>query len=310
VTEPTCFIAMPMTTHPNEQALYIDVEHWTHVMEWLFVPAIEAAGFRPVLPKSKGANLIHADIVKKLETSDMVLCDFSGWNVNVFFELGVRVSLDKPMALVHDEVKTIPFDLGGVNAHKYESGMRTWETPDEIERLSQHIRDSAESCGDNNPLWKQFGLTLRAQEPVTKQTPETARVDLLSAKLDELIEGLRTGVLNPQRVAEQVARENLDRYMSEGPSHSVGWTNEEAQLHRKANRDGLLKALWLTPLMEGVHISARAVGDVVYIGLSAEQAPETVKSTLFELASHYGVPIRFEYVPYVPADGSEDDNSS
>jgi len=43
--KPTCFIAMPITTTDEVARRYNDADHWTHVMEELFIPAIEAAGF-------------------------------------------------------------------------------------------------------------------------------------------------------------------------------------------------------------------------------------------------------------------------
>ncbi|WP_344341237.1 hypothetical protein, partial [Streptomyces rhizosphaericus] len=100
--KPTCFIAMPITTHEHEAKIYDDPEHWDHVMEHLFVPAIEAAGYTAIRPAASGTDLIHSRIIQNLEQADFVLCDLSQSNANVFFELGVRTSLNKPIALVSD----------------------------------------------------------------------------------------------------------------------------------------------------------------------------------------------------------------
>lgn len=55
----------------------------------------------------------------------MVLCDMSQNNPNVFFELGVRTSVNKPVALVRcDEDSPIPFDVSGVNTHTYDLPQR------------------------------------------------------------------------------------------------------------------------------------------------------------------------------------------
>ena len=190
--KPTCFMAMPITTRPEEAALYLDDAHWNHVMGHLFVPAIEAAGFTPVRPVSKGSSMIHADIVKNLEESAMVLCDFSGLNPNVFFELGVRVSLDKPMALVRDEVTRIPFDLGGVNAHEYRSGMRQWDAKPQVEALAEHLREAVRTCAGKNPLWGQFGLTIRAQEADPNASPTEAAIAVLQEQVSNLAQDLRS----------------------------------------------------------------------------------------------------------------------
>lgn len=177
---------MPITTRPEDADQYGDEDHWTHVMELLFVPAIEAAGFEAVRPVSKGSSMIHADIVQNLEKSDMVLCDLSAANPNVFFELGVRTSLDRPMALVKDEQTSIPFDLRGVNVHTYQSSIPVWDIEVERQRLTEHILDADQTCGGGNPLWRQFGLTMRAQEVDPSESPTDAALTLLAAQVDKL----------------------------------------------------------------------------------------------------------------------------
>jgi hypothetical protein len=287
----TCFIAMPITTHVDEAKNYGDSEHWNHVMEHLFVPAIEAAGYQALRPVAEGSDLIHEKIIQQLEQADLVLCDLSSHNPNVFFELGIRTSLDKPVALVRDEHTTLPFDTSGLNTHSYGSALVPWDLPNQVTVLATHIERSVATCEGHNPLWRKFGLTLRAQEPIASESPEGARLNLLVSKVDELVNGLRTGELNPERASQRLDRENLQRWFDQAALPAADWSEDV----RRSNE--LLGALLHTPLMEGVHITPRQVGNVVYIGLSAEEPPPGVKERIFELAAHYGVPIRFEYVP-------------
>ena len=89
----TCFIIMPITT-PEEliPRFKNDKNHFLHVLENLFVPAIEKADFKSIKPIAKGSDLIHAEIIKNLNVADLVLCDMSILNPNVFFEYGIRIS--------------------------------------------------------------------------------------------------------------------------------------------------------------------------------------------------------------------------
>jgi len=107
-----CFIIMPITTPDSMIEKYRDgEEHFSHVLECLFFPGIEKAGYKPISPKVKGSDLIHANIIKELETAEMVLCDMSCLNPNVFFEFGIRTALNKPMCIVKDEFTSkVPFD--------------------------------------------------------------------------------------------------------------------------------------------------------------------------------------------------------
>lgn len=184
--DPTCFIAMPITTHEHEAKLYDDPEHWDHVMEHLFVPAIKAAGYTPIRPAASGTDLIHSRIIQNLEQADFVLCDLSQSNANVFFELGVRTSLNKPIALVSDYKVPLPFDTAGLNTLAYDSGLRPWSMEDQVEALRAHFTASVRTCAGKNPLWERFGLTMRAQTPEVSESPAEAKLDLLSRDLDQM----------------------------------------------------------------------------------------------------------------------------
>ena len=189
---PICFIAMPLTTRSAEADLYGDKDHWSHVMDSLFVRAIEHAGFEAVRPVAQGSHLIHGMIIDHLSRADLVLCDLSSHNPNVFFELGVRTSLNLPIALVRDEHTDLPFDTSGINTHAYSSALRGWEIEAEVERLTAHIADSARSCAGENPLWRQFGLSIRAREPDAKESPLEAKVDLLVDSMSDMQKRLGT----------------------------------------------------------------------------------------------------------------------
>jgi hypothetical protein len=188
-SDKTCFIAMPVTTTEAHAELFGDPEHWIHVLETLFVPAVEAAGFEALRPVATGSHMIHAEIVRQLERADMVLCDLSTNNPNVFFELGVRTSVNKPVALVRCDPKTpIPFDVSGINTHTYNPALKAWANPKEIEALTAHLQKAELSCGGDNPLWRQFGMTLKALAPSSDQTQEEAMFSVVLQQIEALSE--------------------------------------------------------------------------------------------------------------------------
>ncbi len=155
-----CFIIMPITTPEIYFEEYRDgSDHFDHVLNSLFIPATEKAGFKAIPPKSKGSNVIHADIIGNLATSDLVLCDISVLNPNVFFELGIRTALNKTVALVvDDKIEDLPFDTNMIHTHKYKSSLDGWNKESEIDLLSKHISDAYSQNESQNPLWKYFGI--------------------------------------------------------------------------------------------------------------------------------------------------------
>jgi len=59
----SCFIIMPITTPVQFLPIYReDADHFIHVLECLFIPAIEKADFNPIRPIAKGAELIHGNM--------------------------------------------------------------------------------------------------------------------------------------------------------------------------------------------------------------------------------------------------------
>lgn len=160
MTDKTCFIMMPLSITNELLSIYKgNSDHFLNVMKYLFKPAIEKAGFKPIFPKVQGSEIIHAEIIHNIESSDLVLCDMSILNPNVFFELGIRTALNKPVCLIKDNVvEKVPFDTNIINYHTYSSDMSIWIVLDEIEKLADHIKESYSKSNNFNSLWRYFSL--------------------------------------------------------------------------------------------------------------------------------------------------------
>jgi len=105
-------------------------------------------------------------------------------NANVFFELGIRVALDRPVALVRDSATpVIPFDNSLVSCHTYDSDIRPWSLQKEIPKLRTWI--SAAGQQQQNALWRHFGITRRAVES-EPDDPVQAKLDYLVAEVGTL----------------------------------------------------------------------------------------------------------------------------
>jgi hypothetical protein len=181
-----CFIIMPITTPQELFSRYNnDQDHFFHVMTCLFIPAIKKARFEPILPRTQGSDFIHADIISKIESSDLVLCDMSILNPNVFFELGIRTALNKPVCLIKDEfLQDVPFDTNILNYHTYSADLSNWKIKPEIENLANHIKISFNKNNDCNPLWKYFSLKLIVT--MQEKTNEDSRMEYLIMQVDAL----------------------------------------------------------------------------------------------------------------------------
>jgi len=160
---------------------------------------LKGAGYKVISPTTAGSELIHAEIIRNLEQADLVLCDLSGLNPNVFFELGIRTALDRPLAIVKDNLTPqIPFDLSAVNTLTYDCTLNPWTLSSEIPRMIEHIISSTKASDDGNVMWRYFGLTKRASPTEVASNP-------LEAKLDLIISEITSGRLS-QRIGETQLR--------------------------------------------------------------------------------------------------------
>jgi hypothetical protein len=150
------------------------------------IPAVQRAGYEAIQPIAAGADLIHAEIIRQLETADLVLCDISTLNPNVFFELGVRTAVDRPICVVKDALTDrIPFDTSIINVHTYEQSLSAWHMDKQLDALVEHLRVSAQRSEGRNALWRYFGLTTRAEFKEGGSTLEE-KVDLVLLQLQGL----------------------------------------------------------------------------------------------------------------------------
>lgn len=191
----TCFIIIPISTPEGVREKYRDgADHFTHVLECFTVKAVEAAGYTALPPIAEGADLIHAEIIKQLESADLVLCDMSSLNPNVFFEFGIRCALNKPVCIIKDDVTDkVPFDTGILNHLKYKSALEPWDLTTETDALVKHIQASASKCKGANPLWKYFGVKSEAT-PAKGGEGTQDKLDLLFMQMDAFRQELRTAI--------------------------------------------------------------------------------------------------------------------
>ena len=90
-------------------------EHWSDVKA-IITQAVESVGDPKfsvrLVSDADDIGVIQKRIVQNLYTADVVVCDVSGKNPNVMFELGMRLAFDKPTVIVKDDKTDYSFDTG------------------------------------------------------------------------------------------------------------------------------------------------------------------------------------------------------
>ena len=120
----------------------------------------------------------------------------------MFYELGIRTALNKPVAYVTDDRTTdIPFDTGVINHHIYKAIPVYNELDQEKKKLIEHIRLSLDSSQDTNTTWQLFGLeTARLRD---RELSEDEQVTYLTSLLEAFQQENRTELRNLRQTIDQ-----------------------------------------------------------------------------------------------------------
>lgn len=103
--KPVCGLVMPISEIDG-----CPEHHWAEVRK-ILSDAAEDAGFKPNLVSiADNVGVIHKRIVQNLYGNPIVVVDVSGKNPNVMFELGMRLTFDKPTVIVKDDETDYSFD--------------------------------------------------------------------------------------------------------------------------------------------------------------------------------------------------------
>jgi len=95
----------------------------------VFLPALTNCGYEAKRADTDPTtSVITADIERGIAGADLVLCEMTGRNPNVFYELALAHTLRKPSILLWSgKSKDVPFDIRGVGRITYSRERRDWK---------------------------------------------------------------------------------------------------------------------------------------------------------------------------------------
>ena len=102
-----CGIVMPISECDG-----LGSTHWQDVKSIIESACFEAGFEARLVSDTFESNLIHKEILQNVYEDDIIVCDVSGRNPNVFFELGIRMATQKPTVIIKDDKTEYPFDTG------------------------------------------------------------------------------------------------------------------------------------------------------------------------------------------------------
>jgi hypothetical protein len=173
-----CGIIMPISTLDgcNEQ-------HWIDVKN-ILNEAIESSGFEAnLVSNADDVGIIQKTIIQNIYDNPIIVCDVSGKNPNVMFELGMRLAFDKPTIIVKDDKTSYSFDTSPIEHLTYPRDLRFNKIVDFKKDLSEKIKATIKKSKED----KNFSTFLKHFGKFTVAKLETTEV----SKEEFIIEELR-----------------------------------------------------------------------------------------------------------------------
>ncbi len=158
IDEIKCGIIMPISAIDG-----CSPEHWLEVKS-IFLEAtsnISNYNFQTaIVSEAEESGIIQKRIVQNIYNSDIVICDVSGKNPNVMFELGMRLAFDKPTVIVKDDKTNYTFDTSIIEHLEYPRDLRFHKIIKFQEQLKGKLiatlKESIENP-DHSTFLKSFG---------------------------------------------------------------------------------------------------------------------------------------------------------
>lgn len=133
--KPVCFVISPI----GEAGSPIR-ENADDLLEFIIRPALEIFDFEVVRGDHRSeTNQIDVDVIQMVQDADLCICDITGHNPNVMYELGRRDETMKDVIVMKRAGEPLPVDLGSRRCIEYDLS-----TPRTAKDAQQQIRSFVE----------------------------------------------------------------------------------------------------------------------------------------------------------------------
>ncbi|KZL93801.1 hypothetical protein [Clostridium magnum] len=184
-----CGIIMPISAIDG-----CSEEHWSEVQGILIEAAASVKNYdftTMMVSEAEDIGIIKKRIVQNVYNSDIVICDVSGKNPNVMFELGMRLAFDKPTIIVKDDKTNYSFDTGIIEYLEYPRDLRFTKIVDFKKRLNSKLVATLEESRANPEhatFLKSFGQFKVSALSEHEVTPDKAILESIEDLRNELFQ--------------------------------------------------------------------------------------------------------------------------
>lgn len=176
----SCGLVMPISSIDG-----CSEQHWSDVKN-ILTETVESAGLKANLVSyADDVGIIQKRIIQNLYDNPIVICDVSGKNPNVMFELGMRLAFDKPTIIIKDDKTAYSFDTSPIEHLEYPRDLRFTKIVEFRESLKEKVRATLKKSKEDpnyTAFLKHFGTFTVAK----LDTKEVSKEDFIIEEIKEL----------------------------------------------------------------------------------------------------------------------------
>lgn len=165
--------------------------HWDYIqraIEESLVPDTEYTFDVALVSENTKSDVIQNTIIKNLYYSDVIICDLSSLNPNVFFELGIRMAYRKPCVLLLDDRTSAPFDVAPIRYIQYPSSFHRYELEEKQKELRKAVIEVHKTYRDSQKVaYAPFFTEVNVTEVADIDRQERSVLEDIQIKLDYLM---------------------------------------------------------------------------------------------------------------------------
>ncbi|MFA6086479.1 hypothetical protein [Mucilaginibacter sp.] len=176
--KPMCGLVMPISEGNGYTS-----DHWLEVRS-IIEECLNDLNFDSrIVSEGQEIGIIHGRIVENLYQDPLIICDVSSRNPNVMFELGMRITFDKPVIIIKDDEPSKIFDTDIIEFISYPRSLKYNKINDFKNLLKEKILSTYEAGQSGN--YSVFLKHFKDIKPTKLQEKEVEFEDIINKKFDD-----------------------------------------------------------------------------------------------------------------------------
>lgn len=165
--------------------------HWGYIHRAIEEALVDCDKYEfdvKLVSENTKSDVIQSTIIRNLYHSDVIVCDLSSLNPNVFFELGIRMAYRKPCVLLIDDKTSPPFDIAPIRYIDYPSSFHRYELEEKQNEIRKTVIDVYELYKEHQKVaYSSFFTEVNVTEVADIEKKDLSVLEVMKEQLAQLL---------------------------------------------------------------------------------------------------------------------------